>query len=298
MRMPNGAHGDVSRARSNGTRPPRARPSRATHCDSVIARCDEDTADARCNRTGRDASSWPCTTAPRVAQRTRGARPFLRDRARSSAYAWHVSSHSCYASFVPLSLAVLGSGMALGLLGGMRHALEPDHLAAVCTLVAERPSWASTTRYAVLWAAGHSAVLALAGMALFSVRQHVPAAFSGAAEIGVALLLMALGLRALWRSRVPQAPHVRAAMPFGIGMLHGLAGSGAFTVWLAGAAASALGALGVLASYAFGLGLSMCAAALLARSTLVHVGSLALQRAMALSGLLSFGVGAWWLWVQ
>ncbi len=190
------------------------------------------------------------------------------------------------------------SSAALGVLGGARHALEPDHLAAVCTLVAERPTLWDTTRYALSWSAGHSAVLALAGGAMLALRTQMTEAFSLSAERGVACLLILLGMRSLWRAFGRQAPttHVTAT-PFGIGVLHGLAGSGAFTAWLAGASASVLGAAGVLCTYAVGMGLGMCAAALLARHAFVRLGGALQQRAMALSGLGSLGVGIWWLCV-
>ena len=50
-------------------------------------------------------------------------------------------------------------GLLWGLAQGMRHALEPDHLAAVSTLVAERRSARSAASYAVAWGLGHALAL-------------------------------------------------------------------------------------------------------------------------------------------
>ncbi len=200
--------------------------------------------------------------------------------------------------------ALLLSSAVLGVLGGARHALEPDHVAAICTLVAERPTFSDTTRYALWWSAGHSAVLALASAGLLTLRMQLPSIFSVRAEQAVALVLIGLGLRALWRARsgtqhTPSAPTAtRARMPFAIGILHGMAGSGAFTVWLAGAAASLASAAWVVGTYALGMALGMCAAALLARRAFVQLGRHALQRALALSGGVSLAVGLWWLSAQ
>ena len=46
-----------------------------------------------------------------------------------------------------------------GLVLGMRHALDPDHLAAVSTLVAERRRSSSGAVLGSLWGVGHTAAL-------------------------------------------------------------------------------------------------------------------------------------------
>ena len=60
------------------------------------------------------------------------------------------------------------TGCVLGLAAGVRHALEPDHLAAVSTFMSTK---AHRTRvpvaYAAAWGAGHALVLVLVGAVLF-----------------------------------------------------------------------------------------------------------------------------------
>src|SRR5688572_29373689 len=89
------------------------------------------------------------------------------------------------------------SACLLGFANGMRHALEPDHLAAVSTLVAGQRSTRASVRYAAAWGAGHAAMLLVAGGALALLRADLPARASDALELVVAVVLVALGLRGL-----------------------------------------------------------------------------------------------------
>ena len=49
--------------------------------------------------------------------------------------------------------------LALGLVFGMQHALEADHLAAVATLAARERSFAGTLRQGIAWGVGHTLTL-------------------------------------------------------------------------------------------------------------------------------------------
>jgi high-affinity nickel permease len=60
---------------------------------------------------------------------------------------------------------VVGGG--LGFLHGMRHALEPDHVAAVSTVLAEQRSGRATVGFALAWGAGHGLTLLVVGGLLF-----------------------------------------------------------------------------------------------------------------------------------
>src|SRR2546425_4802670 len=51
------------------------------------------------------------------------------------------------------------AGSLLGVLLGMRHACEPDHLAAISTLVAEERSARKGLLLGLFWGAGHTAAL-------------------------------------------------------------------------------------------------------------------------------------------
>jgi hypothetical protein len=144
---------------------------------------------------------------------------------------------------------------SLGSLLGMRHALEPDHLAAVSTLVTHERETGKAALLGVCWGIGHTLSLLLVGAALVLLRAEMPARAADLFELLVAIMLIGLGLRAIYLSarqgatgpvhahqhgdRVHvhggTAPHVHigawtlARRPLLVGAAHGLAGSGALT---------------------------------------------------------------------
>src|SRR5215472_16635465 len=97
---------------------------------------------------------------------------------------------------MPLLELVASSGF--GSLLGMRHALEPDHLAAVSTLVSRERSSVSAALLGACWGLGHTCTLLVAGAALVLLRAEMPARLADVFELGVALMLIALGLRAIY----------------------------------------------------------------------------------------------------
>jgi hypothetical protein len=162
-------------------------------------------------------------------------------------------------------MLVTATACLLGFANGMRHALEPDHLAAVSTLVAGKRSAAASVRYAAAWGAGHGAMLVLAGGALALLRTKLPDLVSDGLELVVAVVLIGLGVRGL-----AQAAHARARahahidgprsltrLPFLVGLVHGLAGSGALAAIVIAQLASPAVALGFIAIYAVGAAFGM-----------------------------------------
>ncbi|MEX0893484.1 MAG: hypothetical protein WEB88_15060 [Gemmatimonadota bacterium] len=83
---------------------------------------------------------------------------------------------------------LLGTALLLGVL----HSLEPDHLAAVSAFVVRRPARREALGYGLRWAAGHGAVILLAGSALVLLRIEVDAAVGHWLErlVGVSLVLL------------------------------------------------------------------------------------------------------------
>lgn len=158
-------------------------------------------------------------------------------------------------------LTVLG----LGLVFGLKHATEVDHVVAVSTIVSrQRNVWRSTF-VGALWGAGHTASLLIAGAIVLSLRVAIPERVSNWLEFSVALMIIGLGAAALWRSLLKRRDvhvhehshdgvshvhihfhesetrdhtarphsHVVSAVglkPILIGAVHGLAGSGALTL--------------------------------------------------------------------
>lgn len=209
------------------------------------------------------------------------------------------------------------TGCALGIAAGVRHALEPDHLAAVSTIVAgEKPSRA-TLRFAAAWGAGHGLVLVSVGALLFALRAQMPARLSDGFELLVAIMLVALGVRGLRRVRgreakgpgafggththhshgeAPKAAAV-AALPFFVGTLHGLAGSGGLTA--AVAAEQPTVGLGLLTMGLYGVGATLGMVALAAVATLPlrtrhRAGARLLEGVSVASSLASLVVGIAW----
>src|SRR6185295_1350556 len=86
----------------------------------------------------------------------------------------------------------------LGSLLGMRHALEPDHLAAVSTLVTGERSSSKAAFLGVCWGLGHTFALIVVGAVLVILRAEMPVRVSDAFELCVALMLVGLGLRAIY----------------------------------------------------------------------------------------------------
>jgi len=116
------------------------------------------------------------------------------------------------------------SVLALGFLLGMRHALDPDHVVAVSTIVSEQRSLTRASRVGALWGIGHTSTILLLGGAILLLRLTIPPRLGLAMEFVVAVMLVVLGVRNLRRER-PDAPAPSAVRPLAVGFVHGLAGS-------------------------------------------------------------------------
>src|SRR5689334_4955846 len=91
------------------------------------------------------------------------------------------------------------AAISLGLVVGARHAFEPDHLAAVSTLVgdARRPSVRGAVGLGLLWGLGHTIALLAVGVVLVLLDGVMPARLSSVLELAVAAMLVVLGVRAI-----------------------------------------------------------------------------------------------------
>lgn len=134
------------------------------------------------------------------------------------------------------------TAITLGFVLGLRHAADPDHVAAIAAIVARDAAAGARGRSArraagvgALWGAGHSAVILAVGGLLVALHVAVVPGWALAAEAAVAAILVALGVTNLRRMRSGVAPgagtpagagglHWRS---LGVGMAHGLAGSAA-----------------------------------------------------------------------
>ena len=193
----------------------------------------------------------------------------------------------------------LMTSSGLGSLLGMRHALEPDHLAAVSTLVTGERSSYKAALLGACWGVGHTLSLVILGTGLVLLRAEMPAPLADGFEFCVALMLVGLGLRAIYlaarqgpagpvhahqhgsrvhvHSGVPAHIHIGtwtlARRPLFVGAIHGLAGSGALTALVVTTLPSTTARLIYMALFGLGSTLGMAALSGLLGWPLARVGS-------------------------
>jgi ABC-type nickel/cobalt efflux system permease component RcnA len=226
------------------------------------------------------------------------------------------------------ALAVLG----LGLVFGLKHATEADHVVAVSTIVSEQRNLWRAALVGLLWGAGHTASLVVVGVIVLALRIAIPDYVGAWLEFGVALMIIGLGVAALARSLrkradvhlhqhthdgVPHAhihfheegtehaapaAHSHAVTRVGIkpvivGAVHGLAGSAALTLLVLTQIQSTV--VGLLYLIVFGVG---SIAGMLMMSSLVGLPfALSARRfsgfstgLQTIAGALSIAFGLWY----
>lgn len=177
---------------------------------------------------------------------------------------------------------ILVTVLALGFVLGLKHALDPDHMVAVSTIVSESKSVKRSSLVGTFWGLGHTMSLLLAGIVVIAFRIQIPERVALWMEFAVALMLVLLGLKALlkplrsWKVHIHRhthdgSSHVHVhvhgpgedshhhrhligfgARPFFVGMVHGMAGSAALMILVLATIPSAVA--GLLYIGVFGLG--------------------------------------------
>jgi hypothetical protein len=188
----------------------------------------------------------------------------------------------------------------LGLLLGIRHAADPDHLAAVSAIAARQGSRGRTAAVGLAWGLGHALVVVTAGALLVLLGQNVPGGVASAMEAGVGLVLIGLGVGNLRGARA--AATARAPWggwrSFAVGAVHGLAGTAGLALLALTAMPTPAAAVAYLAVFGLGSLLGMLAVSLglgvplgwaAARPRGPEVLSLA-------TGLLAVACGGWLVW--
>ena len=231
------------------------------------------------------------------------------------------------------SLSILAV-LSIGLLFGLKHATEVDHVVAVSTIVSQHKNVFHSALVGGLWGIGHTVSLLVIALVVLTLRVAIPERVSGWLELGVAVMIVCLGVSTLRRAlrknpevhlhqhshdglshthvhfhekETKHAPashshHSHAVSSLGlkpvlIGMMHGLAGSGALTLLVLTQISSSL--IGFLYVATFGLGsivgmllmsgLIGLPFALTSRK-LTHVH----QGIQTLAAVLSIGFGIWY----
>ena len=176
-------------------------------------------------------------------------------------------------------LSMLGFGFVLGL----KHALDPDHMAAVSTIVSQSNSVKRSSLVGTFWGLGHTLSLLCAGVVVIALKVQISERVALWMEFAVALMLIFLGLKATLRSfrgwklhrhrhthdgtththlhlHRDRDEHVHrhrhliglGARPFFVGMVHGMAGSAALMILVLATIPSAI--VGLVYIAVFGLG--------------------------------------------
>ena len=227
------------------------------------------------------------------------------------------------------------SVLLLGLLFGMKHAMEADHVAAVASLATRSSSPAEAARFGIAWGLGHTITLFVFGSAVLLLGMTIPETVAHALEFAVGIMLVGLGIdvvRRMWKQGLHIHPHQHgserhlhlhehdakaAKAPHGhvphshthkrmlplralcVGLVHGMAGSAALVLLTLGTIESVW--LGIAYIALFGIGsiggmmVLSFAIGLPLRLTAHKLGSLYTGLTAAI-GLLTIFLGASILW--
>lgn len=188
------------------------------------------------------------------------------------------------------------SVLLLGLLLGLQHAIEADHIAAVASLTTRGNSLRDAARQGTAWGLGHSLTLLLVGGSVLLIDGVIGEQLSLLLESAVGLMLILLGadvLLQLYRRRVHYHVHHHASethfhahshapgsqhaadphhhrhdkrLPLRsmmVGMVHGMAGSAALIVFALGSVQSLWQGLAYIAIFGAGSVIGMATLAVI-----------------------------------
>ena len=221
----------------------------------------------------------------------------------------------------------LWSAIGLGFVIGLRHALEPDHVVAVTTIVSSEPNWRRSSLIGSFWGLGHATSLLTLGGIIVMLRLNITKLAASRLEMIVAVMLVGLGVYAIQSARAGfrlhahahdhggaehahlhlHEPHLAAThhhrhtlrfglRPFLVGVVHGVAGSGGLALLVMATAKTATAGLLYMAALALGatVGMGLLSglmtlplSALRARYETLHL------RFQFLSGMCSVAFGVW-----
>jgi hypothetical protein len=188
---------------------------------------------------------------------------------------------------------------------GLRHATDPDHLAAVSTLIAgtrERATGAAA-RLGLTWGLGHALSLFAFGLPIVLFQRYLPAHVQEGAEtaVGIVIVLLAISLLLRWHRGVFHTHHhpprnARSPLQaFAIGLVHGMGGSAGVGVLLLASIHDRGFAIAALGLFAACTALSMAALSTGLGFTLGHGRIRNVFPTLApVLGLVSLSFGVWY----
>ncbi len=224
----------------------------------------------------------------------------------------------------------VGVLLLVSLLLGLRHASDPDHLAAVTTLIASDKDHGKVKKaglMGLLWGLGHGTTLVLLGLPLVLFNRFLPEPVQQAAEtlIGLIIVLLAVRLLMRWRRGLYHVhvhshddrdephrhvhshkegrdhahghpvPHRTPLSSYGVGLVHGIGGSGGLTLLLLSTISDPAQAAAALLLFAAGTAVSM--SLLSTAFGLVIAGEPVarnFERVAPVLGVLGMAFGAWY----
>jgi hypothetical protein len=201
---------------------------------------------------------------------------------------------------------------------GLRHATDPDHLAAVTTLIASTERRArDAARLGLAWGAGHALTLFALGVPIVLNSAYLPERVQQSAETAIGFLIagLAVWLLVRWRRgafhahthehdershvhlhshRAAPHEHARTRTPFGafaVGLLHGIGGSAGVGILLVSTIDGtelALLALAILAAF------TAASMTLLTTGFGLTLANRSIGRLAPALGVASLAFGAWY----
>ncbi|MES1259442.1 MAG: high-affinity nickel-transport family protein [Gemmatimonadota bacterium] len=203
-------------------------------------------------------------------------------------------------------LANLLPTLLLGVVLGMRHATDADHVVAVTTITAGRRRIGDAMRIGALWGVGHTLTILLVGGAIIALHLIIPPRLGLAMEFAVALMLIGLGAYNLLGGRRLAMGAMASLRPVLVGIVHGLAGSAAVALlvlatipeprWAAGylllfGLGTILGMMAITASIAAPLSMTLSRFARVQRSLQLAAGTLSVAFGLFLASHIALADG-------
>ncbi len=167
----------------------------------------------------------------------------------------------------------------LGLLLGLQHSLEADHVAAVSSFLTRSQNVRQSSMLGMFWGVGHSLTLLVAGVLVLVTKTAVPANVSISFEFIVGLMLVFLGVWVVvrsWRDRVhvhvhqhdgnrhihfhshkQRGDHLHKHQTLVVGVVHGLAGTGVLSLLVLSTAATMLDGIAYIVLFGVGVTFGM-----------------------------------------
>lgn len=85
--------------------------------------------------------------------------------------------------------------LMIGFILGIKHAIEPDHVIAVSTIVSRSKKLWTSSLIGIFWGIGHTLTLLIFGMVFIFMKRDIPHVWALSLEFAVGIMLVYLGIR-------------------------------------------------------------------------------------------------------